>query len=162
MDAPNAARIQGHEAITTPLAAVEAEQSVVSSPSWASILPPLFAIGLALAFRQVLVALALGVWLGAFLLEDLSLLGSFARLLDTHLVGAIADRGHASILLFSLLLGGMLGLMTQSGGSRGLAGWVHGEPSTRPAHDLALGPTGLLRRLRELAARRSVDASRQR
>jgi Na+/H+ antiporter NhaC len=144
MDAPNAARIQGHEAITTPLAAVEAEQSVVSSPSWASILPPLFAIGLALAFRQVLVALALGVWLGAFLLEDLSLLGSFARLLDTHLVGAIADRGHASILLFSLLLGGMLGLMTQSGGSRGLAGWVHSETASRRRGQLTTWFLGLL------------------
>jgi hypothetical protein len=35
-------------------------------PAWVSILPPLLAIALALLFRHVLLALVLGVWLGAF------------------------------------------------------------------------------------------------
>ena len=76
-----------------------------SLPGWTSVLPPLIAIVLALALRHVLLALIVGVWLGAFLISGLAPLTSFARLLDTHLVGAVADRGHASILLFSLLLG---------------------------------------------------------
>jgi Na+/H+ antiporter NhaC len=76
----------------------------------------------------------LGVWLGAFLLSDLAPLASFARLLDTYIVQAIADPSHASILVFSLLLGGMLGLMTQSGGAKGLASWmVTGSTSRRRA-----------------------------
>ena len=85
-------------------------------PPWTSVLPPLLAIALALIFRNVLVALVLGVWLGAYLSSGLSLVASFARLLDTYVVDALADRGHASIVVFSLLLGGMLGLMTRSGG----------------------------------------------
>lgn len=113
-------------------------------PAWVSILPPLFAIVLALVFRQVLLALVLGVWLGALLLSDLSLVGSFARLLDTHIVGAIANRGHASILVFSLLLGGMLGMMTQSGGAKGLASWVRTDTHSRRRGQLTTWFLGLL------------------
>ncbi len=113
-------------------------------PTWTSILPPLLAIALALLFRHVLVALALGVWLGAFLLADLAPLASFARLLDTYIVHAIADPGHASILVFSLLLGGMLGLMTQSGGAKGLASWVGTGSTSRRRTQLTTWFLGLL------------------
>jgi Na+/H+ antiporter NhaC len=115
-----------------------------SLPSWMSVLPPLFAIVLALLSRQVLLALVLGVWLGAFLVSDLSPLASFARLLDTYIVDAIADRGHASILVFSLLLGGMLGLMTQSGGTKGLASWAGRDPTSRRRGQLTAWLLGLL------------------
>jgi len=115
-----------------------------SLPAWTSILPPLLAIVLALLFRHVLVALALGVWLGAFLISGLSPVASFARLLDTHIVNAIADRGHASILVFSLLLGGMLGLMTQSGGAKGLASWVSTDATSRRRGQLTTWFLGLL------------------
>ena len=115
-----------------------------SLPAWTSILPPLLAIALALLFRHVLVALALGVWLGAFLISGLSPWGSFARLLDTYVVNAIADRGHASILVFSLLLGGMLGLMTQSGGAKGLASLVSTDATSRRRGQLTTWFLGLL------------------
>ena len=101
------------------------------------------AIVLALLFRNVLVALILGVWIGAYLLSG-SLGASFARLLDTHVVDAMADRGHASILLFSLLLGGMLGLMTQSGGGKGLASWVGTGATTARRAQLTTWLLGLL------------------
>lgn len=113
-------------------------------PAWVSILPPLLAIALALLFRHVLLALVLGVWLGAFLISGLSPLASFARLLDTYIVNAIADRGHASILVFSLLLGGMLGLMTQSGGAKGLASWVSTDVTSRRRGQLTTWFLGLL------------------
>jgi Na+/H+ antiporter NhaC len=113
-------------------------------PAWTSILPPLLAIALALLFRHVLLALVLGVWLGAFLISGLSPLASFARLLDTYIVNAIADRGHASILVFSLLLGGMLGLMTQSGGAKGLASWVSTDATSRRRGQLTTWFLGLL------------------
>jgi Na+/H+ antiporter NhaC len=113
-------------------------------PSWVSILPPLLAIALALVFRHVLLALVLGVWLGAFLISGLSPLASFARLLDTYIVDAIADRGHASILVFSLLLGGMLGLMTQSGGAKGLASWVGTDATSRRRGQITTWFLGLL------------------
>jgi Na+/H+ antiporter NhaC len=146
MDGASATEIHNPGKNTTPGSAVEiaggAEES--DMPGWASILPPLLAIVLALVFRHVLVALVLGVWLGAFILADLSPIASFTRLLDTHLVGAMADRGHASILLFSLLLGGMLGLMTQSGGAKGLASWASTDTRSRRRGQLTTWLLGLL------------------
>lgn len=107
-------------------------------------MPPLLAIVLALLLRHVLLALVLGVWFGAFLVSGLSPVASFARLLDTYIVNAIADRGHASILVFSLLLGGMLGLMTQSGGAKGLASWVGTDSTSRRRGQLTTWFLGLL------------------
>lgn len=134
--------------LATDVSASVPEASVTSEnqwlPSWVSVLPPLVAIGLALAFRQVLLALVAGVWLGAFLLTNLSIVGSFARLLDDHVVGAVATRGHASILVFSLLLGGMLGLVTHNGGARGLASWVRAERSSRRRGQVITWFLGLL------------------
>jgi Na+/H+ antiporter NhaC len=146
MDGASTLEIQTNSINTTPGAAVDSAAAAATHgmPSWVSILPPMLAIGLALLFRHVLVALVLGVWLGAWLLADLSPLGSFARLLDTHLVGAMADRGHASIILFSLLLGGMLGLMTQSGGAKGLAGWASIDTRSRRRGQLTTWFLGLL------------------
>ncbi len=143
MDGGDVAQIQNRRLITTSLLEVEGAESP-EFPAWTSLLPPLVAIVLALATRQVLVALVLGVWVGALLLADLSLFASFARLLDTHLVGAIANRGHASILLFSLLLGGMLGVMTKSGGAKGLALWVPAEATSRRRAQLTTWFLGLL------------------
>ncbi len=131
---------------TTTTAGAQVVEGATSSglPAWTSILPPLLAIVLALLVRHVLIALVLGVWLGAFLLTGLSPIASFARLLDTHIVGAIADRGHAMILVFSLLLGGMLGLITQSGGAKGLAGWVGTDATSRRRAQLTTWFLGLL------------------
>jgi Na+/H+ antiporter NhaC len=71
-------------------------------------------------------------------------LTSFARLLDTHIIDAIADRGHVSILVFSLLLGGMLGLVTQSGGAKGLASWANSDATTRRRGQITTWLLGLL------------------
>ncbi len=145
-DAAGPTVIQNISLNITPGASVEVAGggSDANLPAWTSILPPLLAIVLALLFRHVLVALALGVWLGAFLISGFSPWASFARLLDTYIVNAIADRGHASILVFSLLLGGMLGLMTQSGGAKGLASWVSTDATSRRRGQLTTWFFGLL------------------
>ncbi len=145
-DAAGPTVIQNISLNITPGASLEVAGggSDANLPAWTSILPPLLAIVLALLFRHVLVALALGVWLGAFLISGFSPWASFARLLDTYIVNAIADRGHASILVFSLLLGGMLGLMTQSGGAKGLASWVSTDATSRRRGQLTTWFFGLL------------------
>jgi Na+/H+ antiporter NhaC len=42
------------------------------------------------------------------------------RTLDTYLIQALADSDHVAIVLFSLILGGMVGIVARSGGTRGL------------------------------------------
>jgi len=90
-------------------------------PGALSLLPPLLAIGLALAFRQVVLALLAGVWVGAWLHAGGDPLSALLHGASGHVVDAVADRDHATILVFTLLLGGMVGVLTRSGGGAGLA-----------------------------------------
>jgi len=91
--------------------------------SWVSILPPLMAILIALVFRQVLFALFLGIWSGAFLAGDLSFFGffeGFFTALSDYIVPGVADADRMSIVVFSILIGGMVGVITDNGGTRGV------------------------------------------
>lgn len=91
--------------------------------SWISILPPLVAIAIALIFKQVLFALFLGIWMGAFLIGDLSFTGifsSFFESLSGFIVPGVSDPDRMSIVVFSILIGGMVGIITDNGGTRGV------------------------------------------
>ncbi len=87
---------------------------------WLSILPPLIAIGLALWSRQVILSLLLGVWMGALILTHWNPVSAFMLVADTYLVDALADRSHAAIVLFSITLGGMVGILSRSGAADGI------------------------------------------
>ena len=113
-------------------------------PGWVSLLPPLLAILLALLLRQVLLALFAGVWLGAFLVEGFDPVAASLRAVDRYAVEAAADSDHAAILLFSLALGGMIGVITRSGGASGIAAWVTRRANTPERGQLATWALGLV------------------
>lgn len=104
--------------VDTPAGPVSTPVRVL--PGWLSLLPPLVAIGFALLFREVLISLLAGIWLGALYVYDLNPLTALWRTLDHYIVQAIVDPGHAMILVFSLLLGGMVGIITRNGGAHGM------------------------------------------
>ena len=91
-------------------------------PGWFSLLPPLVAIALALLFREVVTALFAGVWLGALAVAGFNPLSATWRLIDTFVVPALGDTdgGHTQIVVFSLLLGGMVGIIARNGGTMGI------------------------------------------
>lgn len=94
-----------------------------SSHGWLSILPPLIAIALALLVRQVVPALFIGIWTGAWILHGLTLPGLWLGLMETfetHLVNALADPDHAAVILFSMMVGGMVGIISKNGGLLGV------------------------------------------
>lgn len=96
---------------------------------WPAVLPPLFAITFALVFKRVIPALFLALWLGAWLLRDLSLPGLGLGLLDTVHVFArdeLADADHAAIIIFTLMIGGMVGIISRNGGMQGIVNGVVG------------------------------------
>lgn len=104
-------------------AVVQETAEAASTASWTSILPPLVAIGIALIFRQVLLALFLGIWCGAWLAAGLTFENffiSFFTTLSDYIVAATADASHMSIIIFTLLIGGMVGVITENGGTRGV------------------------------------------
>jgi len=97
--------------------------SMTSIPLWMSMLPPLIAILLALIFKEVLVSLFVGIWMGAFILNGFTLKNIFSSLftvIDTYIVNALADKDHLSVVIFSLLIGGMVAIISRNGGMRGV------------------------------------------
>jgi Na+/H+ antiporter NhaC len=108
--------------------AVEVRETTVIStfrsiPGICAILPPLVAILVALIFRQVIIALFMGVWLGAFFINDYQPIRSFFYVVDYYTVDSLAGEGgsdHISIAIFTLLLGGMVGIFSRMGGTQGI------------------------------------------
>ena len=75
--------------------------------TWLSVLPPVVAILVALVFKRVIPALFTGVFLGAWLIEGLTVKGFWIGLLSSfeiYVVNALANRDHTAIILFSLCL----------------------------------------------------------
>lgn len=99
------------------------ETGVREFPMWLSILPPLIAIVLALIFREVLLALFAGIWIGGFVIYGLSFKSIFTGLLavgDTYLMEALTDSDHVSVIIFSMLIGGMVAIISKNGGMAGV------------------------------------------
>ncbi len=90
-------------------------------PAWFSLLPPLLAILLALIFRQVLVALLAGIYLGAFFIYDYNFIAAFFRIADTIIVDMLTDKDHILIILFTVMIGGVVGVISANGGTVGMA-----------------------------------------
>lgn len=100
-------------------------------PGWLSIVPPLLAVALAILTRQVLVSLLAGIWLGVFFVYDYNPFAGLLRTFDTHLIDSLHDRGHISIVLFTLALGGLVGVIGRSGGTKALVEAISRRARTR-------------------------------
>ncbi len=93
-------------------------------PGWLSIVPPLLAIFLALLLRQVLVSLAAGVYIGAIFIYDYNPFIALLRFADTIMIDSIADKEHVMIIAFTLMIGGVVGVISKNGGTAGLANLI--------------------------------------
>ncbi len=94
-------------------------------PLWLSIVPPLVAIILALLFKEVIISLFVGIWAGAFIVngmrfDPISIVLSLFDVVQTYIIGALSDGGHLSVLLFSLMIGGMVAIISRNGGMAGV------------------------------------------
>jgi len=96
-------------------------------PLWMSILPPLIAILMALWIREVYSALFVGILFGTTIIyfyQGSNLFVAFFQgifsFIDTYLIETLTDKGHLSIIIFSLLIGGMVNIITKNGGMKGV------------------------------------------
>lgn len=95
-------------------------------PLWLSLIPPLIAIILALMFKEVVVSLFMGIWAGAFIIGGLRIeslyyfIMSFLEVIQTFIIGALNNTGHLSVIVFSLLIGGMVAIISKNGGMAGV------------------------------------------
>ena len=87
-------------------------------PNALSILPPLLAILLAIATRQVVISLGIGIWAGFCLLHSLDPLRALPLALD-GIINVFSDAGDTRVLIFTLVIGGLIATIEQMGGVRG-------------------------------------------
>ena len=122
------------------------EASTRAIPGWWSIVPPVLAIAMALAFKRVVPALFLGVWMGAWTVAGFSFGGLLQGLLDAfevYVLSALANPDHAAIILFSLMIGGMVGIISRNGGTFGVVDQIIGWANTPKRGQVATGIMGL-------------------
>lgn len=116
-------------------------------PAWVSLLPALLAIGIALALRSVLPALIIGLWAGAWALEGLTVQGVFIGLLtsfEVFVTNAMADRNHTTIILFTFMVAGMVGIISRNGGMRGIVNFIIKGADNARRGQLAVWSLGLV------------------
>ncbi|AKU09373.1 Na+/H+ antiporter NhaC family protein [Haloferax gibbonsii] len=108
-----------------------------------SLLPALVAIGLTLASRQVLLSLFAGIWLGATILVGYNPVSGSARALE-FVVSNVTATWNMKLLLFTLLVGAMLGMIFLSGGMSALATRIAKRIQTRKQAELGTSILGML------------------
>ncbi|WP_027967081.1 Na+/H+ antiporter NhaC family protein [Halomonas halocynthiae] len=110
--------------IVDPSGGVVAGLEIQAIFAWLSLLPALVAIVLALVFRQVIMALFVGILLGGWIwhgMDAAALASAFGDSVNVHVLEAASDSEHMSIVLFCLLIGGMVGIVSRNGGTQGIA-----------------------------------------
>ena len=104
-----------------------AETTPLAAGSWIAIVPPLLTIAVALTIKRVIPALFLGIWVGAWIINDFGLVGIWTGLLDTFQVfvaNALSNPDHTAIVLFSMMVGGMVSIITRNGGMQGIVNHI--------------------------------------
>lgn len=105
-----------------------------------SVVPPIVAIVMALVLREVYLSLLLAVLSGAWILaaEHYGLINGLIigllRVIDTYVMKALWDKDHLSVIVFSMLIGGMVALLSRNGGMQGVVHYL-----TRWAKDARSG-----------------------
>jgi Na+/H+ antiporter NhaC len=137
----------GQASVTASADGASASTKVRVIPGWVSVLPAVMAIAIALTLRNVIPALLLGLWLGATALQSFSVKGAGLGLLDSFQVfvkDALADSDRASIILFTMMIGGMVGIITRNGGMASIVLAIVSKAKTAIGGQVAVWLMGMM------------------
>ena len=113
--------VSGASRLTVSDGAVSSSASIRAIPGFLSVVPPLAAMLLAVLLRQVVIALVAGVWIGATIVSGFDPLTGFFEVGSRFVIDAVTDRDRAHIIVFSMMFGGLAGILSKGGGARGFA-----------------------------------------
>ena len=134
----------GQNRISAEFGNARGSKTIPTLPGIFSLAPPLIAIGLAVLFKEVLLSLFAGIWIGAALLTGYNPVSGFFVAIDKYVVPALADHDHAAVLLFSMGLGGMVGLIARNGGMHGVVEKISKYAKSARSGQIATLSMGLL------------------
>ena len=111
---------------------------------WLAILPPIIAITLAITTKEILLSLFLGVFSGGLILTGYDPIGALTKTIEI-VANSLGDAEFKiRVVIVVVLLGGLVGLLNKSGGSRAFAQWVASKISTRTGAQGATWIMGIL------------------
>lgn len=120
------------------------QQTVLVLPGVFSLIPPLLAILMALITKQILISLFVGVWIGIIFIQDYAVFDALLSFFDTYLVEAVTDSSHASIIIFTMAFGGMVGVLAKNGGMQGVVDKISKYASTNRSGQISTMLMGIL------------------
>lgn len=100
-----------------------AAQDASIIPGWVSLLPPVIAILLAFLLRSVIPALFVGLFVGAWAVNGMTWSGVVSGFFETvsiYIINTSIDHDHMTIIAFTFLIGGMIGIISKNGGMTGI------------------------------------------
>ncbi|MBO4421534.1 MAG: Na+/H+ antiporter NhaC family protein [Lachnospiraceae bacterium] len=115
-------------AVVSIVYAASGEDFTFAGEAW-SLLPPLVAIILALITKEAYSSLFVGIFLGAFMISECSILKTTDTITTDGITSAISDT--AGILFFLVILGIIVALINKSGASRAFGEWAKKHIKTK-------------------------------
>ena len=107
-----------------------------------SLLPPVVAIGLALVTKEVYSSLFIGIVVGGLLVNNFAPVATLDLVVNDGLVTSIAD--NAGIFLFLVILGIIVALVNNAGGSAAFGRWAESHIKSKTGALLATFVLGVL------------------
>lgn len=123
--------------------AAEEGEPALFATAW-SLLPPLIAIALALITKEVYSSLFLGVVAGGLLIAQGNFAGTIEQVLVNGVIGSLSDSWNVGILVFLVVLGMFVAMITLSGGSAAFGRWASTKVKTRAGAQFATVALGAL------------------
>ena len=126
-------------------AAEEAEEYVPSMyASFWSLIPPVVAIVLALITKEVYSSLFVGILIGGVFYSGFTFERTMTHVFQDGIIGSLSDAYNVGILVFLVLLGILVCMMNQAGGSAAFGRWASVHIKSRVGAQLATVLLGVL------------------
>ena len=126
-------------------AAEEAEEYVPSMyASFWALLPPVVAILLALITKEVYSSLFVGILIGGLFYSEFTFEKTVTHVFQDGIIGVLSDSYNVGILVFLVILGIMVCMMNQAGGSAAFGRWASVHIKSRVGAQLATVLLGVL------------------
>lgn len=110
---------------------------------WA-LVPPIVAIALALITKEVYSSLFIGILIGGLFWSGFTFEKTITHVFQDGIVGVLSDSYNVGILVFLVVLGIMVCMMNQAGGSAAFGRWAGEHIKTRVGAQLATIALGVL------------------
>jgi len=116
-------------------------------PGWISVLPPFIAIVFSFATRSVVPSLFIAIWFGVWSISafnPLNIISSLLNSFNIYILNTFINKDHAVLMLFTLMLGGMVGVVYRNGGMHGIIKHLIKKADTRKKGQVSVWLFGLI------------------